>query len=502
MAKSEFPETKFGTFTQRFGWIFSPLLFLSLVALTLFVAQGLQVDSKGNIERKGSIHIKELKNADFYIDDVKVGRTGDVFDTTQTQVEDEPLNVKVTKEGRKDWLKTVKPREGFVSVYYPIMYPKEMKFEDEEIIAHKVYRSTNPNQFFYDKVEDGKLNLYRYTIERQIFLLQNRNDKIADITNTVSKTPLLTSKLIEENPDSLIKSYSVIPSSLGKFALLAIPDERLYILNESGKISQVPNLVPKKSDNYLWSPEDNFLAYQSGEEILSIDPNTAASTVIFRPTASDEVATLQFVVNNGLVYKVKNNSGTDLVENSFRGNDARSIDLPNIESIRKDNLSRAYSLIDKQGLILVQTESNIYSYNLTTSEIKKFNKFDSEQIVIVDTKNQVVLTENAKTPNQFRYYNLDTNESKTFTIDKVDAATKPESVSIFNYAQNAVFVYDEKIIFSDIDGANAVEYSSDKNPGLALAVKEDVNVALVIAERASSLATDTRLKLKFERFEN
>jgi hypothetical protein len=188
------------------------------------------------------------------------------------------------------------------------------------------------------------------------------------------------------------------------------------------------------------------------------------------------------MVESGIIYKIDNESTTDLVQNSFEGNDLMKIELPNIDNIRKKNLVKAFNLIDKQGTILIQTRENIYTYNISTFELKKFNRFKDEEVIFVDEEKEVVVTINTTNLNQFRFYDLGQNESKTFKVDDGEIRSKPNQIISFNSSQNLILQYGDKLRLVDIDGANNTLFKDFENVEVVLATKIDDQVQIVVKD--------------------
>lgn len=514
---SEFPETRFYRVTRRFGWFFSPLLLIALITFTLFIAEGLRFDLKsGSVEKKGSIEIKALKNGIISINGNERARTPSVIDFTSTS----PVELKVTKDGRHDWKKTVTPRRGFVKTYYPILYPKDMKFDDGEIAASNVYKKDDANFFFYEKRDDKNVLIYRYQIGKQIFGIQERNDLYGNITNLVKENP----KPDEDSSQSTFKAYSFLPSNSGKNTLLVVPGERAYLLDERGNPTGLANIIPKENDYFAWSPTDSHIVYKTGEELYTIDIASNRLLVVHKPQSSDETTEVQFIVESGIVYKIENANISDLVQNSFEGNNLQRIEIPNIDNIRKKNLVRAYNMLDKQGVILIQTKENIFEYNLSSFELTKFNRFPGEEIIFVDPERQFVVTTNVTNLNQFRFYDLDQKESKSFILSGEDLKSKPDQVLGFNGSQNIILRYGNALTVMDIDGSNEFTYREFTDAELILATKIDNQIVFIVRDKASSKTTqsppppiptdpdadnsvtsmmkDLEYILRFERFEN
>jgi hypothetical protein len=518
---SEFPETTFYKVTRRFGWFFSPLLLITLVVFTIFIAEGLSIDFKnGSVEKKGSIEIKELKNGVIQINNQDRGKTPSLIDFTSTS----PVELKVTKEARHDWTKTVTPQPGFVRTYYPILYPKDLSFSDVEIPTSNVYSNPDANFFFYEKRDADTVQLYRYSIGKQIFGIQERNELFATITNLVRETPTATptptttpGTATAQSIPLKTRAYTIVPSNSGKNLLIVVPGDRVYILDERGAASSLANISPKESDYFKWSPSDSHIIYMTGEELYTVEVSSNRLQVVHKPRSSEESIEIQFVVESGIVYKIENDTVTDLVQNSFEGNNLQKIELPNIDNIRKKNLIKAYNLIDKQGIILIQTNENIFEYNLSSYELKKFNRFKGETIIFADPEREVVVTANDTNPDQFRYYNLDQNESKSFKLG-TDVQSKPDQVIGFNGSQNLILRYGNNLKMIDIDGANIITYGSFESAQVILATKIDDQVEFIVKDKfnptrqtatpsPSPTSTNTTTSpmefvLRFEKFEN
>lgn len=489
--KSEFPETRLNIIGKKFGWIFSPLLLVSLIIFTLFIAEGLKLDLESkSIERKGSIELKDIKNATAFSDNKEIGKTPLVFDTTSVN----QVEITVKKDGRDDWKKTVKPRPGFVKTYYPILYPKDLDFKDDSFVTDEVFKVNNANFFFYKKNEDSKTVIYKYSITKQIFGSRVQNVPFADITTFVA----------------LNKKFTIIPGNTGKSFLLVVYGERTVSIDDKGVITDLRNVIPKAEDTFSWSPNDTYILYKSGDDLYSLNPSNGRVILLYRPANAEEKLDIEFLLDSSFLYKIHNASFSDLMQNSYEGNAVQKIELPNIDNIRKNNLVRAYDMLERENLILIQTKENIFTYNVITFELKKFNLYKYEKIVYIDPVNEHIVTTNEKNKNQFIFTDMLQDERKVFTLGGTDDKEEIQSVTGYNGSQNLVMQYPNKIELVDIDGANPVAMKSFKTPEIILALRQDNVITYVVKDlnpaalQSSPLpgSNTAKFTLNIERFEN
>lgn len=479
---SEFPETWLSRFGRKLGWLFSPLLLLTLIIATLFFAEGLKVNlDKGSIEKKASIEIKEVKDAKVYINGQERGVTPDLFDIDSSTTNE--TEVKITKADKKDWNKKLKVEGGFVKTYYPILYPNKIEFTKDIDKITQTYKNNDPQTFFYQKSENNRVQIYKYSLARQIFGIKQTNSLFADITDYVVQRTTETKEDGTTTEISSIKEYKVIPSNNGERLLLLIPNDRVIVIQKNSDFSKLSNIIPRNTDEFLWSPTDSHIIYKSAEEIYSVEISTNRLVVIQRPRSEKEKIEIQFLLDSSLVYKLQNEDYTDLIQNSYEGNEFKNIEIPNINGIRKQNLIKAYNFLSKANLILIQTNSDIYSYNVISYELKKFNLFKGEKILYLDIDKQIALTINTTNPKQFRYYDVEQNESRTFTLES-DVKGEPKNITVFNNASNIILEYPNLLIFSDIDGFNQTEIKSFRDPKALLAAKFDDNIQIIIQEQS------------------
>ncbi len=477
---SEFPETTFSKFGKKIGWVFSPFLLLSLIIFTLVTAEGLNIgfsDNNVSIERKGSIEIKELKDAEVYLDGDKKEDTPNIYDTTRTE---RPATMLITKESRTNWTKQITVKSGFVRTYYPILYPQELDFKDKQTPVNSTFHDKYSGSFFYEKRVNNRVLLYKYAISKQILGISEKENLFRDLTPFVSVRSPIPS--IETTTHNTFKEYSVIPNHNGTSVLLVVYNEAAYILDDSNTRIRLKDIVPQKEHTFRWSPKNNYILFQSDNDIYSIEVSSNRFIVIHRSNSSKDLTEVQFLLGNGLVYKLKKESITDLVQNSFEGNEAREIELPNFDNIRTHNLDKAYDLLEKQNLILIQSADNIYSFDVTNADFKKFNRFEGEKVIFTDAINEVVVTINDNKRNQFRFYDLDQEESKTFTLEGNDETIEPRDIIGYNVAQNLVLVYESSLEFIDIDGSNRYTVRDLRSPELVQATKLGDYVQYVLRE--------------------
>lgn len=497
MSNSEFPETWISRLGTRVGWLFSPVLLISLILLTLFTAEGLQWDfDNKSIERKSSVEIKDIKNASIYFDEKDMGKSPRILDTTSTA----KIGIKVTKESRIDWQKTFKPKPGFVRTYYPVLYPTSLDFKDEQIIADEVFSNNVSDAFFYTRKENGKTLLFRYSIVKQIFGSRIQNNLFTDITS-----------LVTDVVSGALSNFTIVPGNTDRLALLVIDKQKVVVIGENNYQFQLPNIVPKATDTFYWSPNDGHLIYKTGNEINSISPTTGRILVLHRSTSTEEIASVQFLDEANVIYKIQTPTVTDLLQNAYEGGHVQKIELPNIDNIRKNNLIKAYNLLEKENLILIQTAENIFTYNVVTFDLKKFNLYRGEQILYLDALNRKILTVNSINQNQFIFTDLEQDERKVFTIENVGDNEKLEKVLVFNGSQNMLIDYENFVVRSDIDGSNQQKLTNFKTPQAVLASRQDDQIHLIVKDLRpegteskilSDIEKNNRFNLYIERFEN
>lgn len=490
--KSEIPETTLTKIARKIGWLFSPLLFLSLLTFTILSVNNLRIDfNSAKLIEFGHIHLRDVSNFDVYLNDTKIGTTSQVLNVARNNDINNPFKIYIKTADNRYWEKTVKFQKGFVSLYYPILYPKNIDFKEQIINASAVYPTSTPNIFFYEKMENEKLILYRYSISRLIFRSNIKNEQFFDLTN-ILKT---------NNND--IKPRKIIPGYQGTHVAIVIPKEKIYIIQEDGKISDIRGYVPYEDDEYYWSPDNAYFIIKNNKEFLSHNISNTSTYIIYRQTSPEERTEIQFCADNFIVYSIIRPENIDLVQNTYVGNNVQQIDIPNFDNIRRNNLLKAYNFVKKQNLIIIQTEKNIYTFNLANYELKKFNLYPNEKIVYVDNHNQVILTNNSLSPNQFRYYNLDRNDNNSFSISGIDHDETPKSILGYNYSQNLVIEYSDKFILSDINGENQIEIPKTTTlDSILTAFKENLDVFLAKIGYNTDPNDPNKLLIQIEIFNN
>jgi hypothetical protein len=488
--KSEFPETKLTRLGKKLGWLFSPLLFISLLTFTIFSVNNIRIDfNSAKIEEMDYIHLRDVSNFDVYLDDNKIGTTSQVLALPRKDNSSHPFKIYIKTNDNRYWEKTIKFQKGFVSVYYPILYPQTLDFKDQSIEAKAVYPTSNPNVFFYEKIENNRLMLYRYSISRLIFRLNIKNEQFIDLTSILK-------------PYNVLRPKKIIPSHLGTHVAIIIPKEKIYIIQEDARVSELPGYIPHEDDEYYWSPDNSYFVIQNNREILSRNISTNTTHSIYKQTTPEERASIHFCAGDFIVYSVIRPENIDLVQNTYFGNNPQQIDIPNFDNIRRNNLLKAYNFLKKQNIILIQTETNIYTFNLANYELRKFNLYPNEKIVYLDSDNQVILTNNTLSPNQFRYYNLDRNENTSFSINGINHDETPARIIGYNYSQNLFIEYSDKLILSDINGENQKEIAkSTKLDSILTAIKENRGVLLGMIVLNQQIESPNKLLINIEIFD-
>lgn len=489
--KSEFPETTLTKIEKKIGWLFSPLLFLSLLTFTILSVNNLRIDFKSaQLKEFGHIHLRDVSNFDVYLNDTKIGNTSQVLNVARNDDTNKPFKIYINTTDNRYWEKTVTFQKGLVSVYYPILYPTNIDFKEQIIDAYSVYPTSNPNIIFYERIENERLILYRYSISRLIFRYSIKNEQFFDLT-----------KIVKTNND--IKIRKIVPGYQGTHVAIVIPKEKIYIIQENGKIFDIQGYIPNEDDEYHWSPDNAYFIIKNSKEILSYNVSNTSTYIIYRQTAPEERASIQFCADNFIVYSIIRPENIDLVQNTYIGNNIQQIDIPNFDNIRRNNLLKAYNFLKKQNFIIIQTETNIYTFNLANYELKKFNLYPNEKIVYLDNYNQVILTNNSLSQNQFRYYNLDRNDSNSFYISGIDHNESPKSILGYNYGQNLFIEYSDKFILSDINGENQIKIPKTTTfDSILTAFKENLYVFIAKIGHNTDQDNPNKLLIQIEIFNN
>lgn len=507
--KSEFPKNKFNKFSKLASIIFSPVLLVCVIIYVILNAGGYTLDSSSNtITQKGLIEIKDIKSSKVFINGEEKGKTPMIYDTTQTE---SPLEVKLTKNNRYEWNRNILVEPGVAKTYYPILYPKDIDFEDEIIDVKNLYSTNESGVIFYEQIENEEIILHKRVLSRNLFGLRtvdkkyiNLSEIFKDSINTDIRN-IRTQAEFTHDEGLLNQQYDLLPSNSNEKVLLNIFDDRSLIISSDGSSKSIRNFTPDKEDLFYWGNNDTFIIIENARGLYAYDINSNKSFIIHQINSENERAHVEFIREDGLFYTIRDSDISILFRNNFEGGDLQKIELPNFDNLLKGNLNAAYDFTQEDNLLILQTKENIYTYNTVTKNFKKINNFPNEKVIYTDQDESLILSLNTQNPRQFRLYNLEKQTPiKSFNLDE-DTEEEPLKVIGFNRSENITFYYPNFIEMCDIQGSNCVKHSQENLLDLVHVVRngENIEIALLIEkDRDNGETEDTVKQIIFEQFKN
>ncbi|GIW57382.1 MAG: hypothetical protein KatS3mg083_327 [Candidatus Dojkabacteria bacterium] len=122
--KSEIPETTLTKIARKIGWLFSPLLFLSLLTFTILSVNNLRIDfNSAKLTEFGHIHLRDVSNFDVYLNDTKIGTTSQVLNVARNNDINNPFKIYIKTADNRYWEKNCKIPKRFCFPLLPYSLP-------------------------------------------------------------------------------------------------------------------------------------------------------------------------------------------------------------------------------------------------------------------------------------------------------------------------------------------------------------------------------------------
>lgn len=435
------------------------LTVIALVALTtaviLFAEQYTIRD--GKIIQTGMIEIKELQNATIFLDGEERGNTPIAL----TYLEEGCYSVKIAKDNKLAWERSIDVVAGKVVTLFPILVPENL--ETEELFETKaVYATESPLVYFTVQAEGEKLLLKKQTIEKRLFDTSVNVTVLADLNSLPNTTPPTESETAEEAPrQGLLSDIEIYPSPTGSRALIENKNTQRYYLADDQKQNPTditPWITMPITDLY-WSSDENTVIVISDALIISVNLKNGQNILVNNSGDNDYLAVAP--LKNRLIFSLRDSEAglTSLYQVDTDGGNRVSLSAP---AAGWGTISKIVEMEDK-GILIIETDRGLYQMTSQTTEPELINQ--NGQIVGVDTEEQLVAVCGVENNRIYRFSKV----SLSPYIKTTYPANCNEilNVSFINGGQNLITTLENgSIVFSTEDGVNTslITNFSDKSP--------------------------------------
>lgn len=451
------PETKYKKWEKIFNYVFSPILFISLLILTFFYAQGLRYD---NEDRKltpiGSIKAQDVNDAEIFINDVKYGDINKIIESTKIDADDPPIKINIKKEGRKTWEKHMKPRSGYMINIYPILYPETVSFSPVSE-ARKFYPSKdNANFLIYEKIIGDKIYLTKYSIITQLIFSRQEETLITDITDLI---------LEKENDLTKENKYNLFISNTGNYFVLHNLDKnKIYFISDNS-IREIQNIIPANLIDIFWSPDDKYIILRFNSEIFTYDHAQNRFFVLYKSTIPADIV---FVGSDGIIisYQENNQPQKSFIELTYDGSKQNSLE----ENLFINQDTRKIYQIGKN--YISELANKILYGDIEKNRVIREFQFNNSKIFKIDPINEILII---KQNEKLLFFDLKNEINAEYSIEY-------SGITLFNNSYSAFTFKNKELNFFDSDGTNTYTYTLDKEIKSAHAIKNKDNVSFFIIE--------------------
>ena len=429
------------------------LTFIALAALTtaviLFAEQYTLKD--GKIIQTGMIEIKEIQGATVFLDDEEKGGTPIAL----TYLEEGNYRVKIAKENKKEWERSVEVVAGKVVTLFPIMVPNALQAE-ELYQTRAVYTTESPLTYLTVQEEGTKLTLRNQTIEKRIFDTSVSTSLLADLKALPESTPSVEFASLEEENADLLSRLKIYPSPTGERVLIVNTDTGRYYLADEQKQNptDISAWITMPISELFWSSDENTTIILSSSLLIAVNLKNGQNILINNSGEGDYLAVAP--LKNRILFGIQNTETDEstLYQVDVDGGNRTELTVP---SGGWGDISRIVEMEDK-GVLLVETDSGIYQITSQTNEPQLLS--ENGKIVGIDVEEQLVAVCGGNSEDSERIGRI--YHFSKVTLYPFVEVTYPANceeithVNFVNTGQNLVIeLKDGSIVLTTEEGANA-----------------------------------------------
>ncbi len=328
----------------------SGLLFISITALIIILAQGKKITDDGKIIDTSIIRINSIpSDVNVYVND-KISQKND--NRVEGIVPGE-VKVKLTKAGYGSWEKTINVKPGIITDIYAQLFPENLK-SDVLVQANpeQMYFSNNPDYIFYIVVNDTeavKNGIWKMKLTKNLLDFgEIKPTQLATFDATLLNT-------LKNNP------YKLTISEDNNKVLLIIDSQKAAYIYDANTLNKVINLTETLgfyASDIQWFRNSDSLVIKKDNILLEYEIGLNQSNLIKYGIQGED---LIYAVNSNVVYYYR--ADTDKVYKYINKNSS-ALDMPknlklfpNLKSLHTSKtLSNVLIIEFSQALVYIDFE--------------------------------------------------------------------------------------------------------------------------------------------------
>ena len=428
--------------------VLETILLVIFITATIILAQRWKFDPDKGFVPTAGIKVDGVKKAQ-----VEIGTTKrDSTPATIDYLTDTSYQVKVTKDGRQDWVDTVRVLPQYITTVFPVLFPKNIDKELKLTDLVKVYPLQSNDGFFYTKYNSSKvLELRKFVINQSIFGESTEDKKITDLSADAAA------------------ALTILPSPTGAKVLVILNGTKYILDGDIAGTLQKPVTLEGTVDQISWSESERFLIISiPGQNIFSYDiaglqkytisTDDANNIYTFLDTDPSKLLLLKSEKGikptvNSLAPVTAIPAATDsTVLSLYQSNlDGKNMDKIGLSNDQLKGLKRGFIFPNAQSLVL-EYDNQVKIVNAQNQDPKTI---DGQKVVSMYAEDQVLVTSSTD-----KIFVTDYKNDKSFIMDS-DTSKLSGLMPYFKYynllyAQSTAVVNDKKLISNYSTGGEEV----------------------------------------------
>jgi hypothetical protein len=326
------------------------IVFIIVAGIAVILAQGNTIDDSGGITQTSIISINSIPtDTDIFIDNEKVN----IRDNKVEWILPGSRNVRISKEGYRDWSKDVVLEAGIVKNINLQLYPKDIDVKvlsDQNLHIDNLFFSRNSDFAYYfsiDSKDATKNGLWKLKLSRGFLDFGNNS-------------PTLVSNLDKYTDFLLNNRYTLTISNDNNKAFLSIPEEEIILILDLNRVAEPVDLTKKLGyypDNLYWFRDSESLVVEKSNLLIELELSSEQKTLI---DYSFEDTLLYSVNHDFVVYKDSQHDGLFMYSNKSSTDFRKDNEL--IKKVDLANLKSIYSVLGSRDILVLHFNNNSVAY--------------------------------------------------------------------------------------------------------------------------------------------
>lgn len=496
-------------------------------AIIIFAEQYKFNPVTGTFVQTGMIEVLGIDNAKVYMD----GKEQGTSPKTINFVDPGDHKIRVEKDSRAIWERTVHVSPGKVTTLFPILFPQED--ESTEITTPlMIIPTSSPYSYLTIEFINGATELHFTELSRRLLDIGVKSTKVAGLNQIIENVDITeenvgqppanpnsgTNPGPEEIKEKLTKlSFKVSPK--GKYTLITDvtnnkteKENKIVYLAELGQnnVKNVSAWFDLAVDTFYWSPDEDWIIVKSQTLIISINLKTGQRFILYNLSESKQYGPIT-PIKGGVIFVVNEINNSKNTARIFRiDNDGKNLQE---SQTPENNFSMIKSIfaIENAGILLINADNSIWK--LTSIDKPPTLLKEGHEVIWADSDERWACSINLTSQTEgvvFHFNPMDPDlEIKIkYPMQKEEI----NRISLINGHQNIVFQTKDNIVITTEDGENVITILKNKDLEkykaffLSAIYHRDIFLfrygVFKKTDETESTTEESKLKIKEIRFQN